>query len=442
MNNMDIIEVLEQDGYLLKKVASTYGGEYKGPCPWCGGNDRFTAWPFRKEGKGRFICRQCNKSGDSIDYLRKKRGFNYPKCLVFLGIKAKNKTISSSKNKKWKPRKPELPSLEWQEQAKILLKRCQTYIFEGPESKRFRGYLEYRGIDESLIKKYHLGFNRTPTGLFKSRKKWGLEEEINKNTGRPKSLWIPQGFVIPMFDKSGNVIRLRIRRLKKDLKKRESKYHIIEGSFTGYMSFQYNQNNPSMIVESELDAMLCDNIIGNRINIYALGSANISPDAFTHKKLVDSKILFSLDNDGAGRNQFEWWKKHYPNIKEKYTPSGKDPGEFYQAGGDIEAWINGEIIESVTLKKPDDIKVINEPEKIIEVIKDIQDVFGLQETEDKQTIPEMPMDRTCYTGKYCNFLSLKYDSELRYYKKTCTLQEEGQDIFDDGCPKGFWILDK
>jgi hypothetical protein len=29
----------------LKRMASTNGGEYAGPCPFCGGTDRFHVWP-------------------------------------------------------------------------------------------------------------------------------------------------------------------------------------------------------------------------------------------------------------------------------------------------------------------------------------------------------------------------------------------------------------
>jgi len=48
----------------LHRVASTRGGEWAGPCPRCGGRDRFHAtgtWWF---------CRKCHpKRGDVIEYM-------------------------------------------------------------------------------------------------------------------------------------------------------------------------------------------------------------------------------------------------------------------------------------------------------------------------------------------------------------------------------------
>ena len=42
--NTDLLTLIGCDT-ALKKVASTKGGEYAGPCPFCGGRDRFRVWP-------------------------------------------------------------------------------------------------------------------------------------------------------------------------------------------------------------------------------------------------------------------------------------------------------------------------------------------------------------------------------------------------------------
>lgn len=43
----------------LSKWSRTSGGEYAGPCPLCGGANRFHAWPYHPKG-GRAFCRQCH----------------------------------------------------------------------------------------------------------------------------------------------------------------------------------------------------------------------------------------------------------------------------------------------------------------------------------------------------------------------------------------------
>ena len=60
----------------LKKVASTGGGEYAGPCPFCGGRDRFRVQPE----KGRWWCRGCSDGPrwqDAIGYVRRREGLGF-----------------------------------------------------------------------------------------------------------------------------------------------------------------------------------------------------------------------------------------------------------------------------------------------------------------------------------------------------------------------------
>src|ERR687886_594278 len=55
----------------LKKVAMTGGGEHAGPCPFCGGRDRFRVQPAR----GRWWCRGCSDGPrwqDAIGYVRQR----------------------------------------------------------------------------------------------------------------------------------------------------------------------------------------------------------------------------------------------------------------------------------------------------------------------------------------------------------------------------------
>ena len=65
---VSILEMLERHlgQGALRRVASTNGGEWAGPCPLCGGQDRFRVWPTPREGKPGAWCRQCEISGDAL----------------------------------------------------------------------------------------------------------------------------------------------------------------------------------------------------------------------------------------------------------------------------------------------------------------------------------------------------------------------------------------
>ncbi|MBZ0307011.1 MAG: hypothetical protein K8I82_13155, partial [Anaerolineae bacterium] len=57
---------------ILKRVASTNGGEYHGPCPFCGGKDRFIVQPDQPCG-GRWSCRHCSpRWQDGIAYVQER----------------------------------------------------------------------------------------------------------------------------------------------------------------------------------------------------------------------------------------------------------------------------------------------------------------------------------------------------------------------------------
>ncbi|MEA3429046.1 MAG: primase-helicase zinc-binding domain-containing protein, partial [Thermodesulfobacteriota bacterium] len=68
MNVLDLAQAKVE----LKKVSNTYGGEYQGPCPGCGGEDRFHVWPQKNDGQGSYsatlnhtTCAKINQAVDS-----------------------------------------------------------------------------------------------------------------------------------------------------------------------------------------------------------------------------------------------------------------------------------------------------------------------------------------------------------------------------------------
>lgn len=80
----NVLDLAQQD-VPLKQTSTCKGAEYHGPCPSCGGTDRFCVWPERGK-TGRFWCRQCGRKGDSIQYLRDFRGLSFLEAKQRLGL--------------------------------------------------------------------------------------------------------------------------------------------------------------------------------------------------------------------------------------------------------------------------------------------------------------------------------------------------------------------
>jgi phage/plasmid primase-like uncharacterized protein len=74
---VDILAVATHYGARLRKAG---GGEFAGPCPVCGGRDRFNV----NIRKGIWICRGCGKGGDVIDLLCHLDGCNFKEAIAQL----------------------------------------------------------------------------------------------------------------------------------------------------------------------------------------------------------------------------------------------------------------------------------------------------------------------------------------------------------------------
>jgi hypothetical protein len=61
-SGIDLVALAQKFGAKL----SRRGRDWAGPCPRCGGRDRFVITPR----KGVFLCRQCGAGGDAIELLR------------------------------------------------------------------------------------------------------------------------------------------------------------------------------------------------------------------------------------------------------------------------------------------------------------------------------------------------------------------------------------
>lgn len=63
-----------------------------GPCPWCGGEDRFVVFVDQgKYNKGSYNCFQnpgngCGENGDAIEFLREYHDMSYPEAVKALGL--------------------------------------------------------------------------------------------------------------------------------------------------------------------------------------------------------------------------------------------------------------------------------------------------------------------------------------------------------------------
>ena len=346
------------------KLLSVSGGrEYRGPCPGCGGQDRFGVFPGQNDGEGSFFCgrasgggKGCGKGGDAIAYLRSFRGMSYSQACRFLGKEPKG---GGGRHFLYAtPRAPQKPVAEkfipsvkdypeevvdpalWQKKGFEFIETCHQALLN---SEKTIAYLANRGISMKSIRKYRLGFHAGATRKgqplqmeFRPWPSWGLKGE-KKADGKHQCIKLVAGLVIP-YIVGEELHRITIRLAKPGPK--EGKYDYVRGSRRDLWL-----SNPTakafVTAEAELDCIAIDEAAGDLVGTVGIGSTGVKPDLRTAAALEKSLcILGGLDNDKAGINGGQWWEENYRQYKRWPVPGVKDPGDLAKYGSEkLRLWV-------------------------------------------------------------------------------------------------------
>ncbi len=431
---MNILSLIESaTGNIYKRKASTLGGEYSGPCPWCQGVDRFSIHPEQEH----FVCRGCKKAGNSITFMMKFHNQKYFEACAGLGItpEMRFKSPNTATEKpganqlQWKPREITRPPEQWQTKAAAILFESYKYLLS-PAGKQHRDWLNARGISNNTIKTARMGWNTV--SLTFDPASWGLAPEKTKN-GSNKKIWLPEGLIIPYF-RDGKPIRLRIRQSNPTTTDR---FIMVAGSAMDFLDYnshsgtQQDLSIPVMVTESELDGWLLHQEVGDICSIYSVGNSSSRPDELTHAIIKHFPILLSLDNDEAGENEIPWWTKQYPTCIPWISEIAKDPGEDFEIGVDIRAWVKRGLsaltckfpVKSLP-KKPESFKsaVLDQAKKPIEKPPTITNPKNPE-------VPKLPAQPTpfCLHNQYC-----------ASFKDNQCLVDQQSPIQTMACPKNQW----
>ena len=277
---LTVTEICRKNGWDLKPHANGgKGRELCGPCPKCGGKDRFVVFEEQNNGLGTWYCRQCEHEGDGIELLRWVTGCSFKEAAYEVGreltnegrhfyrrtnaltfpkkennvktvkeipVSAQNKTENGGKtaanvmgnttggtstaantgknttgatsgtNGRDTTSRLVEDIEKWRGKAAALVEYCNAALLNEESQME---YLARRGINEAAVRKYKLGWlegEKDKPCIIRPRPVWGLARDYKQDGTVKHALWIPRGIVIPAFNEDGDVIRLRIRRTKGD----------------------------------------------------------------------------------------------------------------------------------------------------------------------------------------------------------------------------------
>lgn len=316
-------ELIEQDTP-LKKVASTRGGEYAGPCPWCGGQDCFLVWP-NAERPG-YWCRQCGKHGDAIQFLRERHGLSYRQACEQLRLLMRRPTIA----RPTPPPPMTAPSPLWQDRAVALIDHAVACLWDSTGAKAL-AYLRQRGFRDATLREAHIGYQ--PCEVYDAPQRWGRPADS-------KSVWIPRGITLPFY-LSDQLWKVWIRRPSED-----PKYVALAGSNNAlYGSDMLRPGHPAMLVEGIFDALAVHQVAGDLIVAVASGTSGARTVPSLGKLALVNPVLVSLDADGGGENASTWWLRVLGARARRWRPLVDDPAAMLQAGTDLRGWVEAGLEE-------------------------------------------------------------------------------------------------
>jgi|APSaa5957512622_1039677.scaffolds.fasta_scaffold19314_4 DNA primase len=329
--NTDILQVIGQD-VGLRRVATTHGGEYAGPCPFCGGTDRFRVWPEHSGGRGRFWCRQCGRWGDPIDYLRTRDRIGFSEACqrlrIPLNLPGKKPLRGTSPASHLHHRRLlHPPSAQWQTSARAFVETCQEALWTSA-GRRGLDWLHGRKLEDATIKAAGLGFNVTTR--CPARSAWGLPPDEGKK------VWLPSGIVIP-WQIGSELWRVNIRRLEG-----EPKYIGPAGSANGLYGADgllVDAERPVVLVEGEFDALSLQQEAGAAVAVVATGStAGARRPRWIALLAQAPVVLVSFDADEAGDEGARYWTRILANAR-RWRPYWEDVNAMIRDGIGVRYWL-------------------------------------------------------------------------------------------------------
>jgi DNA primase len=348
---VDLLAIVQKDAQ-LKRVATTNGGEWAGPCPFCGGDDRFRLWPQHPSGHGRWWCRRCDRSGDAIAYLQARDGLSFRQAVEALGGDLAP-ARASTPHRRAPPSVPDVepPGATWQARARAFCQYARRQLWSA-DGRGARAYLsEVRGLREDTVRRFGLGYN--PQCLYdRPVSRWGLSGS--------KAVYLSRGIVIPCA-LEGVPWYVQVRRPLEGgpllaylgggpavAWRPAAKYMAVKGS-AGKALFGGDRlagKDVLLFCEGEFDAMLAWQELRDLVDVVTLGGASKGnrglPGRWHLRLLHYQTIVAAYDADGAGRSGAAMLAQCLRRVVQAAVPTGGDLTGFWRAGGDLRAWLNAQ----------------------------------------------------------------------------------------------------
>jgi len=309
----NLLDLVGRDTH-LKRVSTTDGGEYAGPCPFCGGTDRFRVKP----GRGRWWCRQCSDDsrwGDAIAYVMRRDGIDFREACEHLDGPPTATRNSPAAHAAHAAIIAQVPTRQWRRQAEDGVAYCEETLWSA-RGQRARAWLNARGLSDQTLRYWRVGYNER-------------DQDI-------AGLWVRRGITLPWVI-DGEVWHIKVRRPSNS----DPKYTAVKGGQPLlYGGGTLRDRRVAVLVEGEFDAMLLHQEAGDLVGVATLGSCSATLDVRAmHLLLPVPRVLVAYDRDAPGQQGAGKQLSLSRRMRAIQPPHGDDITEFWHAGGRLRDWV-------------------------------------------------------------------------------------------------------
>ena len=333
-------------------------GQYHiGPCPFCGGDDRFTI--KRTDAGDLWLCRKCGdgKYHDAVAFRMKAEGRSFREVVGGKGEGEKGGMgISPAPLPPFSPspgQDSELvtqnsslvtpPDEAWQIARLVDQKRLADNLWlvpgDDPAAPAMNPetaavvwhYLRaYRGLTPDTIRRAMLGYN--PDGTL-----------LADGSAYPPGLHIPCMVDGQLWYVKARLPKWALAKLQQVGRRQLPKYLMLRGSRTALFNADALLGaRVAVVTEGEFDALLLGQFLPDGWAAVTMGGAGLLPDErFLPYFSGLERVVLAMDSDSAGRKALAAWRKllRWAEPAPPLPPGVKDLTDFWRNKGDFGQWL-------------------------------------------------------------------------------------------------------
>jgi len=340
----EVIEQVRDSADLVSIIGESVelkrtGADYRGPCPFHGGQHRnFAVIPK----KGRYYCFVCKESGDIFSWYMKRLGMDYPSAVREVARKMGIPIPETSARQGPDPREPLYQA------AAVAHDWFARQLREAPEAEAARRYLQSRDLDLETVEPLELGYAPRGNAFPQAMTQLGLDQGLMLEAGllarREDGSMIPRfrgRLLFPIHDLRGRVVGFGGRLLgpgePKYLNSPETPIFKKGGTLYNLHAAKnaIRKEEHVILVEGYFDVLRL--VLAGQENVVApLGTALTSDQAALLRRFAPLAVLL-LDSDQAGLKATfragDELLRHEMRVRVATMPDGEDPDSLVRRGG-------------------------------------------------------------------------------------------------------------